>query len=329
MGRARDKQTFDVTGDPLEDIGPIAVLVDGNTASASEIVTAALKENELATVIGTRTYGKGVFQEVIPLEAGGALDLTVGEYLTADGTSILGKGVVPDQPRRGQGSERRRRRPRRRPRSGRIRAAGQRDVPEQPESGRPRALVVARRGRFWVGEPLFERGPQVSLARGRVKVAPGGIALCRIDQRGGQPIVDLGRADNARDVVGALIADRGLRPTFRDRHRAGGPAARSTGSQRDAGPRRDLTAEPTFTVDPASARDFDDAVSARPEGDGFRVWVHIADVAAHVKPESGLDREALVARELDLRARDGQPDAARVAEQRRLQPQSRASSASP
>jgi carboxyl-terminal processing protease len=96
-GRARDEQTFDVTGDPLDGIGPIAVLVDGNTASASEIVTAALKENDLATVVGTRTYGKGVFQEVIPLEAGGALDLTVGEYLTADGTSILGKGVVPDE----------------------------------------------------------------------------------------------------------------------------------------------------------------------------------------------------------------------------------------
>ena len=96
-GRARDKQTFEVTGDSLDGIGPIAVLVDGNTASASEIVTAALKENDLATVIGTRTYGKGVFQEVIPLETGGALDLTVGEYLTADGTSILGKGVVPDE----------------------------------------------------------------------------------------------------------------------------------------------------------------------------------------------------------------------------------------
>jgi carboxyl-terminal processing protease len=95
-GRTRDPRTFEVTGDPLEGIGPIAVLVDGDTASASEIVTAALQENDLATVVGSRTYGKGVFQEVIPLEAGGALDLTVGEYLTADGTSILGKGVVPD-----------------------------------------------------------------------------------------------------------------------------------------------------------------------------------------------------------------------------------------
>jgi len=160
------------------------------------------------------------------------------------------------------------------------------------EQGRPRALVVARRGRFAVGEPLFERGPQVSLARGRVKVGPGGIALCRIDHRGGQPIADLGRADNARDVVGALIADRGLRPTFRDRHEQEAQSA-IAGLRRDPGSRRDLTAEPTFTVDPASARDFDDAVSARAEGDGYRVWVHIADVAAHVKPESGLDREAL------------------------------------
>ncbi len=165
-------------------------------------------------------------------------------------------------------------------------------MPQQEEYGRPRALVVSRRGRFWVGEPLFERGPQVSLARGRVKVEPGGIALCRIDARGGQPIVDLGRADNARDVVAALVADRGLRPTFRDRHEQEARSAIAR-LERDAGERRDLTAEPTFTVDPASARDFDDAVSARPEGDGYRVWVHIADVAAHVKPESGLDREAL------------------------------------
>ncbi len=56
--------------------------------------------------------------------------------------------------------------------------------------------------------------------------------------------------------------------------------------------RRDLTALATFTVDPASARDFDDAVSAQREGAGARVWVHIADVAAHVRPGSPLDLEA-------------------------------------
>ena len=58
------------------------------------------------------------------------------------------------------------------------------------------------------------------------------------------------------------------------------------------GARRDLTALSTFTVDPASARDFDDAVSAQREGDGARVWIHIADVAAHVRPGTPLDLEA-------------------------------------
>jgi ribonuclease R len=56
--------------------------------------------------------------------------------------------------------------------------------------------------------------------------------------------------------------------------------------------RRDLTELPTFTVDPATARDFDDAISARREEDGVRLWVHIADVAAHVTPGSPLDLEA-------------------------------------
>ena len=56
--------------------------------------------------------------------------------------------------------------------------------------------------------------------------------------------------------------------------------------------RRDLTDLPTFTVDPATARDFDDAVSARREGAVTRLWIHIADVAAHVTPGSALDREA-------------------------------------
>lgn len=95
-GRNRPERTLEVTGETLGDLGPIAILVDRNTASAAEVVTAALKENDLASVVGTRTYGKGVYQELIPLSSGGALDLTVGEYLTADGSSILGTGVKPD-----------------------------------------------------------------------------------------------------------------------------------------------------------------------------------------------------------------------------------------
>ncbi len=154
----------------------------------------------------------------------------------------------------------------------------------------PAVLEVSRRGRALVGEPLFARGEQLPLARGRVRVAPGSIALCRIDRRGAQPIADLGRADRARDVVAALLADRGLRPTFPKRIEAEARAA-AEAVRSDPGPRRDLTEEPTFTVDPTTARDFDDAVSARREDDGCRLWIHIADVAAHVRPESGLDRE--------------------------------------
>jgi len=95
-GRSRAKQVYEATGDALDPVPPTVVLTNRDTASASEIVTAALKENDLAEVVGTRTYGKGTFQEVIDLENGGALDLTVGEYLTADGSSILDVGVKPD-----------------------------------------------------------------------------------------------------------------------------------------------------------------------------------------------------------------------------------------
>ncbi len=93
--RTQGDRDYPAAGDAL-DPRPTVVLVNRGTASASEILTAALQQNDLAEVVGTRTYGKGTFQEMIDLPAGGALDLTIGEYLTADGTSILGEGVKPD-----------------------------------------------------------------------------------------------------------------------------------------------------------------------------------------------------------------------------------------
>lgn len=80
------------------DIGdfPLTVLVNRDTASAAEILAAALQTNVDVPVVGTRTFGKGVFQQVIDLDNGGALDLTVGEFLTADGVSLAGKGLKPD-----------------------------------------------------------------------------------------------------------------------------------------------------------------------------------------------------------------------------------------
>jgi ribonuclease R len=95
----------------------------------------------------------------------------------------------------------------------------------------------------------------------------------------------------ARETVEEMLREelgfRGFRPTIEGEAREAAKRA-----ERESGPRRDLTALATFTVDPATARDFDDAVSAQREGDGARVWIHIADVAAHVKPGSLLDQEA-------------------------------------
>jgi carboxyl-terminal processing protease len=93
-GRAQPRQDYTAVGGAL-DPQPTVVLIDRNTASAAEILAAALGERGLATLVGTRTFGKGTFQEVIELENGGAVDLTVGEYLTADGTSLAGEGIQP------------------------------------------------------------------------------------------------------------------------------------------------------------------------------------------------------------------------------------------
>jgi len=93
-GRTQETRTFDATGDALPR-HPMVVLINGDTASASEIVTAALEQSGLAKVVGTTSFGKGTFQEVIPLNNGGALDLTVGQYLTRNGTSINDVGIPP------------------------------------------------------------------------------------------------------------------------------------------------------------------------------------------------------------------------------------------
>jgi carboxyl-terminal processing protease len=79
---------------------PIVVLIDRNTASAAEILTAALADDAGAKTVGGRSYGKGVFQQEIELSNGGALKLTVGEYFTPDGTNLAGKGISPDVPAR-------------------------------------------------------------------------------------------------------------------------------------------------------------------------------------------------------------------------------------
>jgi carboxyl-terminal processing protease len=92
-GRTQPSQTLTAAGDPIPAQIPLVVLVDSDTASASEIVTGALQDHRRATVVGTHTFGKGVFQEEQPLSNGGALDITVGEYFTPNGRNLGGGGV--------------------------------------------------------------------------------------------------------------------------------------------------------------------------------------------------------------------------------------------
>jgi len=101
-GRAEPTDTLDATGHPIDPSLPMAVLVNGDTASAAEIVTGALQDHHRAVVVGTHTYGKGVFQEIRPLSNGGAIDITVGEYFLPNGHNLgagglkRGAGITPN-----------------------------------------------------------------------------------------------------------------------------------------------------------------------------------------------------------------------------------------
>jgi carboxyl-terminal processing protease len=75
---------------------PVVVLVNGESASAAEIVAGALQDNKRATIVGTKTYGKGSIQTVIPFGDGTGMELTTAYYYTPSGRRIQGQGVIPD-----------------------------------------------------------------------------------------------------------------------------------------------------------------------------------------------------------------------------------------
>ena len=95
-GRAEPERTRNVTGRPLVPSAPLVVLVDRGSASASEIVAGALRARDRARLVGTRTFGKGLVQELFPLSNGGILDLTVAYYELPDGRRIGHGGLRPD-----------------------------------------------------------------------------------------------------------------------------------------------------------------------------------------------------------------------------------------
>ena len=84
---ADSKQSLDI---------PMVVLVNGNSASASEIFSGCMKDHGVATIVGTTTFGKGIVQQVIPLTDGSAVKLTIAKYFTPNGNDIHEKGIEPD-----------------------------------------------------------------------------------------------------------------------------------------------------------------------------------------------------------------------------------------
>ena len=180
-GRSVKEQTLRATGDPIVPKAPLDVLVDHDTASASEIVTGALQDRGRAKVVGQRTFGKGVFQEVLELSNGGALDITAGQYFTPKGRNLggkgvkTGKGIAPDIPAKDD--------PRTTPATRRSTArwpspAARARADRRPTAGRPprpaRALPCRR--------AVLRRGRRVTVERSR-DARPGRLALLRAQRR--------------------------------------------------------------------------------------------------------------------------------------------------
>jgi ribonuclease R len=144
-------------------------------------------------------------------------------------------------------------------------------------------VEVGRRGRLVVGEPFFTPGvPLVLDRRGLADVGPGQLAV--VAPRKGRARLEkaLGPADSIDSVLEALLEQEGLIQRH-EPHDIPEPTLDG---------RVDLRGETAFTIDPETAKDFDDAIAVRREGDGLRAWVHIADVSHFVPAGTPLDHGA-------------------------------------
>jgi ribonuclease R len=144
-------------------------------------------------------------------------------------------------------------------------------------------VEVAGRGKLVVGEPYFSPGAPIVLDRKALHGAERGDLAVVASGRGRAKVeLVLGQAKRIDSVLEGLLVERGARVGF-EPFDPSGPGMDG---------RADLRGLTTFTIDPDTAKDFDDAISVSREGDGVRAWVHIADVSAFVPAGSPLDRGA-------------------------------------
>jgi ribonuclease R len=144
-------------------------------------------------------------------------------------------------------------------------------------------VEISSRGKLVVGEPYFSPGTPIILDRKALRGAERGELAVVASGRGRAKVERvLGRADRIETVLEGLLVERGAHRTFEPFEV--GPL--------DTEGRPDLRDLPTFTIDPDTAKDFDDAISVVQEADGVRAWVHIADVSHFVAAGSPLDHGA-------------------------------------
>ena len=154
--------------------------------------------------------------------------------------------------------------------------------------------VLVRRGKYSVADPLFveERRPVLVARKLRRGAEAGDIVLVNAREKNrslrGEVTRVIGPSGDPRNVYEALFASIGTSRTFPRRVEEEAEAV----AGRDPGERRDLRYLPTVTIDGADAKDFDDAISVERAGEGYRLWVHIADVTHYVEPGGSLDEQA-------------------------------------
>lgn len=146
-------------------------------------------------------------------------------------------------------------------------------------------------GRGMAVEPAFEAGPPLRLGRHGRAGRIGDLVTAQVGKGGPRVVAVHGSARSPRAAMAALLSSEGLGRPFSKAVLNEAEAVAEQAAVADPG-RHDLTGQRVITIDPEGAKDHDDAIAVRAEGDATRLWVHIADVARYVELGGAIDREA-------------------------------------